>query len=268
MGSDIFFVFAALTVGTIFGSFINALSFRFNTGKSMGGRSQCMCCSHQLSVADLIPVLSYLYLRGRCRYCDARVSLQYPAVELLAAALSLGVFFVTDTPIAYATGSLVWMVILFIIVYDLRHMIIPHTASIVLGLSVLGYLAVTGTMSWSMLLAGPLLALPFVLLSLVSGGRWMGWGDSGFELSLGWLLGPTLGLTALMLAVWSGALVGVLIILLQKILAPLTPTYTFLKSLRGFTIKSEIPFAPFMAFGAAIAYFFHVNFFQTLALFF
>ncbi len=268
MGSDILFVLAALGVGAIFGSFINALSFRFNTGKSMGGRSQCMCCGHQLSAADLIPVFSYGYLGGRCRYCHARVSLQYPAVELLAAALSLGVFFAANTPLAYVAGLLVWMIILFIIVYDLRHMIIPHVASVALMISVLAHMAVVGNYSWHLLLAGPLLALPFVLLSLVSGGRWMGWGDSGFELSLGWLLGPTLGLTALMLAVWSGALVGVLIIALQKILAQLTPTRPFLKSLHGFTIKSEIPFAPFLAFGAAIAYFFHVNFFQTLSLFF
>lgn len=268
MGSDTIFILAVLAVGAIFGSFINALSFRFNTGKSMNGRSRCMSCGHTLGVADLVPVFSYAYLGGSCRYCHTHIALQYPVVEILAALLSLGVFFVTRSPLEYAVGLLVWMVILFIIVYDLRHMIIPYVASAALAASVLAYMAVVGAYSWPMLLAGPLLALPFVLLSLISNGRWMGWGDSGFELSLGWLLGPMLGISALMLAVWSGALVGTILIFSQKMLAQLTPTHTFLKSLRGFTIKSEIPFAPFLAFGAALAYFFHVDLFKTLTFFF
>ena len=96
----------------------------------------------------------------------------------------------------------------------------------------------------------------------------MGWGDSAFELSLGWLLGMAAGLTALMLAVWSGALVGLLLIGAQRVMRRFTPTPAFPKSLRGLTIKSEIPFAPFLAFGAALAYFFDVTFFSTLPLLF
>lgn len=80
----------------------------------------------------------------------------------------------------------------------------------------------------------------------------MGWGDSGLELSLGWLLGLTAGLTALVLAFWIGALVGIALIILKK----------------GLTIKSEVPFAPFLVLGALIVHFFHVDFFTTLPLLF
>ena len=106
-----------------------------------------------------------------------------------------------------------------------------------------------------MLAAGPLLALPLFLLSLVSRGTWMGWADSLLELSLGALLGLSMGATALMLAFWSGAIVGVALLLLSRV--------HFFR----YTIKSEMPFAPFLILGVALAYFFHVDFFSSLAFF-
>jgi prepilin signal peptidase PulO-like enzyme (type II secretory pathway) len=77
----------------------------------------------------------------------------------------------------------------------------------------------------------------------------MGWGDSGLELSIGWFLGLSLGASALMLSFWSGAILGVLLIVLKK----------------GLTIKSELPFAPFLVLGMFLAYFFHVDFFSSIA---
>lgn len=90
----------------------------------------------------------------------------------------------------------------------------------------------------------------------------MGWGDGALELSLGWLLGLAYGATALMIAFWSGAFVGVLLILLSKI----TPTSASRGGAQRFTIKSEIPFAPFLVLGAFIVYALHLNFFTTLPL--
>lgn len=249
----------ALLFGAILGSFINALVFRFNTGKGMGGRSRCMHCNHTLGPADLIPIFSFLFLRGRCQYCGAKISLQYPIVELSAAVLSLLVFLTHPDPLAYGFWLLVWMTLLFIVVYDIRHGILPWSASgILLVLAVIS-LFVSFDPPFSIfypstldLLAGPLLALPLFLFSLLSRGTWMGWGDSGLELSLGWLLGLTLGLTALVIAFWAGAAVGIVLMQLTK----------------RYTMKSEVPFAPFLALGALIAYFFHVDFFATLPLLF
>ena len=76
----------------------------------------------------------------------------------------------------------------------------------------------------------------------------MGWGDGALQLGLGWLLGLTAGLTAFMLAFWAGAVVGILLMLFSA----------------RVTMKSEVPFAPFLIFGAACAYFLYVDFFPTL----
>ncbi|HEV8667032.1 MAG TPA: prepilin peptidase [Candidatus Paceibacterota bacterium] len=266
-------------LGLIVGSFLNALSFRFNTGqpffskRGMGGRSRCMHCGHELSSLDLVPVFSFLFLGGKCRYCGAKISWQYPLVEVTAAALSVLIFLQVSkvTPSAEGVTLLVgfifwfvvWMTLLFIVIYDIKHTIIPWSCSILLAL--LGFcslfcnlhtlqFAVPGI--W-LFLAGPLLALPLFLLSLVSGGTWMGWGDSELELGLGWLLaasvGISAGVTAFMLAFWIGAGVGVVLLLLSH------------AGIFGYTIKSEIPFAPFLVLGAVLAYFFHVDFFSTIS---
>jgi len=262
----------AALLGVIVGSFLNALSFRFNTGRGIiwdgpstrprASRSRCMQCGHPLGSLDLVPVFSYLLLRGKCRYCGSRISVQYPLVELMAGALAAGVFILNPTPLAFLFWFVVWMTLLFVVIYDIKHMIIPWSCSLVLiTLAVIGLLfePLGPTLSLWAWVAGPLLALPLFLLSLVSWGRWMGWADSILELSIGALLGAGAGATALMLAFWSGALVGLVLLLLSHVFSRLH----FFR----YTIKSEMPFAPFLVLGAALAYFFHVDFFSSLTLF-
>lgn len=241
------FIFAVAVFGAILGSFLNVLLYRYNTGRSaMRGRSMCMHCGQKLGAGDLIPLLSYLYLRGACRYCHSHISFQYPAVEAAAAALSVLVYLQHPEPAQYALGLAVWLTLLFIVVYDLRHQIIPWSASGLLSALVLLHVFIF-QFSVSNLWAGPALAAPLLLLSLVSRGRWMGWGDGPLELCLGWLLGFTAGLTALFIAFWVGAVVGIALSVLSK----------------SYTMKSEVPFAPFLILGAVCAYFLHVDFFQT-----
>jgi prepilin signal peptidase PulO-like enzyme (type II secretory pathway) len=244
--------FAAFVFGTIIGSFLNALSFRWGTGVSiMHGRSRCMRCGHTLATIDLVPVFSYLFLRGRCRYCSSPVSIQYPLVELVGGILSVLVYLRHPEPTMYAFWLLISMVMLFVVVYDMRHTIIPWSCSIFLLVLAVINLVWTGDFSiW--MLGGALLALPLLLLSLASAGRWMGWGDGFLELSLGLLLGFTAGFTALLLAFWTGAAVGIALLCFN----------------RGVTMKSEVPFAPFLIAGALISHFFNVDFFQTLPLLF
>lgn len=243
-------VLAAAFFGLILGSFINALSFRVGTGRSvLHGRSRCMHCGHTLQALDLVPVLSYLLLGGRCRYCRTKVSLQYPLVELSAAALAAGVAWVSPIPVAFVFWLLIWMTLLFVVVYDLRHFIIPWNALGLLALLSLGYVCATYTDLWAFA-AGPILAAPLFLISFFSGGRAMGWGDAPLEISLGWLLGLWGGFVAFLLAFWVGAAVGIMLLILR----------------RGYTMKSELPFAPFLILGAAVAYFFHATLFTIPAL--
>ncbi|HVZ75814.1 MAG TPA: prepilin peptidase [Candidatus Paceibacterota bacterium] len=260
MQIDFILPVTAVVLGAILGSFLNALSYRFNTGRGMGGRSSCDTCGHTLSPLDLVPVFSFVFLGGRCRYCSARISIQNPLVEIAAAILSLMVYLAHPEPLSYAFWLVVWMTYLFVVVYDLKHTIIPWSCSILLA--VLTFAALFVSFDWFSihlvrpdiwaLLAGPILAAPLTLLSLVSHGRWMGWGDGALEVSLGWMLGLSMGATALMLAFWIGAAVGILLMLLKK----------------GLTMKSELPFAPFLVLGALAVYFFHVDFFSSVAFLF
>ena len=257
-------VIAATLFGAILGSFLNALSFRFNTGrnifKAMNGRSRCMHCNHALGVLDLVPVLSFVFLGGKCRYCRSKISWQYPVVELVAALLSGLLYLAHPEPLAYMFSLIFWMILLFTVVYDIKHTIIPWSCSISLAVLALVYLfsgcvfTESCQLSAFSFLAGPLLALPLFLTSLVSRGAWMGWGDSALELSLGWILGLSAGFTAFMLAFWSGAIIGLLLLVASR------------AGFFRYTIRSEIPFAPFLVLGAALSYFLHVDFFSTISL--
>lgn len=245
---DLVLLLGLATLGLILGSFLNALLYRFHTGLSIAsGRSKCMSCGHTLGAHDLVPVFSHLFLRGKCRYCRSRISLQYPLVEASAALLLVGAYLRTETTIEFVFTALLCLVLLFVFVYDLRHYIIPWSALTVLILLSLSLVLVRGAPVES-LVAGPLLALPLFVFSLVSGGRWMGWGDAPLQLTLGWWLGLSLGFSGLLLAFWSGAIVGIALMWLSK----------------AYTMKSEVPFAPFLIFGALCAYFFHVDILQAL----
>ncbi len=238
---------AAAVLGTIVGSFLNALLFRYRTGLSvMHGRSQCMRCGHPLAARDLVPILSYLVAGGRCRYCGVRLSVQYSLVEVAGGLIAAGTYLLYPEPTQFAYWLAVHFVLLFIVVYDLRHKIIPHAASLTLFVLALGHVWYTGFDVWTV--AGALLALPLFLFAAVSRGRWMGWGDAPLQLSLGLLLGLSAGLTALFIAFWVGALVGIGLVVLSK----------------GYRMSSEVPFAPFLIAGAWVAHFFHVDFFPLL----
>ena len=114
------------------GSFLNAAIYRMEKGENaLKGRSYCPYCRHQLSWRDLIPLLSFALLGGRCRYCHKNISLQYPIVEIATALLFLLIFSAQGGPAPgwqflnffylFAIASL--LIVLF--VYDLRHYILP-----------------------------------------------------------------------------------------------------------------------------------------------
>jgi prepilin signal peptidase PulO-like enzyme (type II secretory pathway) len=267
--NTLIFVFIFL-LGTIIGSFLNVVIFRFNTGKTIvKGRSICMTCSRTLRWYELIPVFSYLFQLGKCRRCAEKISHQYPLVEL-----STGIIFVliayhflpalSFSPVSYLF-LLTFFVFLFsllivISVYDLRHKIIPdklvYAFSFVAFLSIfvnhfgVGHLFILPSISY--IIAGPLLALPFALIWLISKGKWMGLGDAKLMLGLGWMLGPSLGLATIILAFWIGAVISLLIMFFSR---------------QKMTMKTEIPFAPFLIISALIVFLFSLDIFALASIF-
>jgi len=247
--------------GTIVGSFLNVVIYRYNSGTSpLTGRSQCFSCGRTLTWRQLVPVVSFLVSGGRCAKCGVRLSWQYPTVEVLSGIIFVSVFLLGKPPLETAILLAIFSTLLVIAVYDLRHKIIPD--GLVALFAVLGLLKFFMTVgisnafnfpyAWT-LIAGPMLFFPFWFLWFISQGRWLGLGDGKLALGIGWFLGATLGGSAIMLAFWIGAAYALAIIGIQK----------FLKTSGAkLSMKSEIPFGPFLILATLIVYFTKVNFFD------
>ncbi|MEX2013983.1 MAG: prepilin peptidase [Parcubacteria group bacterium] len=244
MTAVILFVFGAMV-----GSFLNVVGLRWDT-KNFGGRSHCPLCSKTLKWWELVPILSFLALRSRCRGCDGKISWQYPTIEILTGLVFLSIYNLQLTTYNKIILILVFCIYIVIGIYDIRHKIIPDSlVYTVILLSVVGrWLSVSSTLDW---LAGPILFAFFATLWLLSRGRAIGFGDAKLGLSVGLLLGAAQGFSAIILAFWIGALIFVPYLFLDR--------FGFLKNAKGLTIKSEVPFAPFIVSGAWIALVFDLN---------
>lgn len=244
--------------GAIFGSFLNVVILRRGT-KSIGGRSGCFSCGAPLAVRDLIPIVSWVFLRGRCRSCGSAVSVQYPLVEASTAilfALIGGIPNISFSAQLLSCAIAAYFVL--IAAYDLRHTIIPDAWVYTLGTLTLVWLIVAppATGILQALLAGPVAALPFAVLWAISRGRWMGLGDAKLALAIGWLLGPLYGLYAVFLAFVIGAVVGVFVLMpLPYYRRILRKAGIVRRSGHGsYTMKSEVPFGPFLAFSCILVW--------------
>lgn len=255
-----YLVMATVSVfGVFIGSFLNVLVLRWGTGMPIAsGRSQCFSCGKPLAWYELVPVLSFVLQLGRCRECKAKISWQYPAVELLGgAALLLAYLTAFDVPSFVIMGALLLLYVA-ICSYDVRHKVIPDTfsyAAAALALVLVGYRAyVAGAVDLWALAAGPALFLFYGAFWLFSKGRWMGLGDGKLALSVGWALGPSAAIAATLLAFWSGAIVALLAMAVQA-----------LRGRRGLGMKSEIPFGPFIILGLALSLALRIDFPSLLA---
>lgn len=240
-------------LGLIIGSFLNVLILRYGTGKTLGGRSACASCNHTLSALDLVPVISWVVSFGRCRYCGSKVSIQYPIVEGVTGGLFLvlGVSALSLPELLFALPLAALLVA--IAVYDIRHTIIPDAwAYLSGGLAFLFALVMYGIASVPFILFGGLsAAFPLFFLWLVSGGRWMGFGDVKLALPLGFVLGPWAGFVGTFFAFIIGAVIGVSLLAYssertRRILSFVTPTARSRAHRARFTMKSEVPFGPFL----------------------
>ena len=255
--------------GLIIGSFLNCVIYRLALPnfslKNLGGlkgRSFCPLCKHELAWQDLIPVFSFIFLRGKCRYCREKISLQYPLVELAAGIIFLLVFLPwcnEFTPVNLLSLWYFWIISCFLIVifvYDLKHYIIPdkiiYPAIKIAGIFNLQFLIseegsapfftfapINGSSVFNYsILAAILVAAFFLAIVLISRGKWMGIGDIKLAFLMGLFLGWPNILVALFSAFFIGAIIGVGLVLSGKK-----------------TLKSEVPFGPFLVTGTFIALF-------------
>lgn len=225
--------------GLVIGSFLNVLVYRLPREMPIAhGFSQCTDCGHRLYPKDLVPLFSYLFLRGRCRYCGAHISFQYPAVELANALLWLlcaGVFGFTPRALA---AALLCSCLLTVLLIDWFHQIIPDVMCLAILVCGLGLWAAGGGPDLTARLIGfVVISVPLLLLALLSGGRAMGGGDIKLMAALGFCLGWQCTILTTML----GALLGTLAVV------ALRPT--------RFALGCEVSFGSFLALGGMIALF-------------
>ena len=256
-------------IGLFVGSFLNVISDRVVRNEAIFfGRSHCDTCKHKLAPKDLVPLLSFIFIKGKCRYCKVKLSFYYPTAEILT-----GLVFV----LAYFTKSVLPAVVFcaYIVLFltDAKYTLIPNKVVIPAIIFVFGFLLVTNiytlfslrtnlendaigkyllrTDFYNARVAETLkhlgltlfsslsISLFFIFLIFITKGRGMGGGD----VTLGFLIGLFNGFPTNILAIFLGFLFGTifslgLILTKQK------------------SIKDTIPFGPFLIVGSVVAYFF------------
>jgi prepilin signal peptidase PulO-like enzyme (type II secretory pathway) len=242
-----FFIFL---LGVFIGSFLNCLIYRLEVGEKPEGRSYCPKCKKTLKVKDLVPVFSYIFLKGRCRYCGEKISIQYPLVELSTGVLfaflgasalqALTVFEVVTTLYLLVVAS--FLVLIF--VYDIKHFIIPDFANFsLIGLSFLYLVGATFQQGLEFFISGVASAsgafLFFFALYYFTKGKGMGFGDVKFVIFMGLFLGFPKILVAFFVSFVLGAIIGLILIAVKKKKA-----------------GSQIPFGPFLIIGLLTAHFY------------
>ncbi|MBU1045560.1 prepilin peptidase [Patescibacteria group bacterium] len=260
--------------GLIVGSFLNCAIYRLEKKESfLQGRSYCPHCKRALAWCDLVPLISFIALKRRCRYCKKPISWQYPLVELATGILFVSIFWHLSLGFDLSFGfcHLDFLTILYylliacflivIFVYDLKHFIILDKVlipAIILSIfyrpleSIINYQLSPARIATQSVVGGQSVAGGiinylcaafgaaglFLLIYLISRGKWIGFADIKLAMLLGLILGwPKIALS-LFLSFFIGAIIGIGLIVFS-----------------GKKLKSEIPFAPFLIAGTLIAFF-------------
>ena len=240
--------------GLALGSFVNAFVWRLHEGKSwVNARSECTKCHHTLSYLDLIPLFSWFFLRGKCRYCQAKISPQYPIIEAAVAIIFVISYLLWPVTISgsqvaiFSAWLLITVGLVALTLYDLLYMLLP--TKVIYTLMILAII-----MSFIVVFrsSDPLIAtIDFIIGSLIGGGifyilyilskgKWIGGGD----VRLGFLLG-LLAATAerSMLLIFIASLIGAIVSI----------TMILFKRMKRTTL---IPFGPFLITALFIVQFF------------
>ncbi len=237
--------FTFFCLGAICASFVGVASARLNTGHSIvRGRSRCDVCDTHIPPIMLVPVLSYLFSGGRARCCGSQLALWSPATELL-----LGLLFVQGyMKLGFGFELLLLLaalcVLLALVLYDLQHQILPPVLlySFVALATVFGFFTSTSREAFQTTFLVALgVGLFFLVLHYGSRGRAMGFADAPLAFGLATLVGSELAFAGLAYSFWIGSVVGITILLRRP---------------KGSRIGIEVPFAPFLAAGFLLAYFF------------
>lgn len=223
--------------GLLVGSFLNCIVCRLRDKESVVlGHSKCPHCKKQLNWYMLVPILSYVFLKGRCKDCRKRISIQYPLVELITGICFLILFFRFSLSLSLLIYIVLTSFLIVIFIYDLKYYLILDKVSVMAIIVALLANIIIGQ-PWLDLFIGMAIGGVFFLLQyVISKGRWIGGGDIRLGIFMGAILGWQGVLVALFVAYMIGAFISVLLVIFTK---------------KG--MKSKIPFGTFLTVATYIA---------------
>ncbi len=256
------FVILSFIFGASIGSFVQVIATRLHVAPIMKSRSKCLSCGEALRASDLIPILSYLFLKGKCRYCKSVYGISALVIESLFGGVFVLLYLYVLKGQETLLDSFLWFVyytFLFatlgvIALYDRAHTYIPAAFLYVFGFLSLLMLSLNFAYDRNSitLLAPPIVAAPFLLVWLITKGKGLGFGDVLLFLGVGAFFGVYQGFAVLLIAIWSGALYGL-----------------YLKYISNAKVKSgiAIPFVPFIVFAFIFVLFTDIDIFSIASLF-
>ncbi|MDQ5962599.1 MAG: leader peptidase (prepilin peptidase) / N-methyltransferase [Patescibacteria group bacterium] len=244
------FAILSFFYGASLGSFTQVLVTRLHVASILNGRSKCLSCGEKLRWFDLIPVLSYLVLRGKCRTCKNSFGKEHLFVEILFGAVFVLVYYLVLAGRGVNVSSLLWLIYYSalsislgaITLYDLRHRLVPGFFFVVfLLLSLIAMVLRYATENDPYTFLAPVLvASPFIVAFLVTKGRALGFGDILMYLAVGAFFGLEQGLAVLFLSVWIGGMVALIL---------------HIKNNTKYGMKYALPFVPFITVAFLIVLF-------------
>lgn len=241
----IYYIFVFI-FGLLWGSFLTVVVWRIDDLKSIFiDRSRCVDCKSEIMWYDLIPLISYGILRGRCRKCKHKISSIYPIIELLTAITFILIYIYAGISLQSVLLALIFSLLIVTLGYDSIHMLIVDQIiwlGIILAIvyQLLNYgdwnnwIYLLQTVGWGALIG---IAVP-LLVVFIGRGKWMGEGDVSLGLMIGIIVGFPNILVSYIVAFVSGSIYGLLLVAIKR------------KS-----IKDPVPFGPFLIIGSLVAFF-------------
>jgi len=238
----------AFLFGLTYGSFLNVVILRFDDWLSIAKtRSHCPNCKTQLAWLDLIPLISFAYLRGKCRYCRKPISWQYPIVEFITAILVAGGYYMLfNNPNLALWQSIIGLIALVIaigamvtiFIHDLREMMVPDLMSNILLVVAIIYALTVHYDPLGLMYSAMAGFLPIMLLVIPSRGTWMGEGDIKIAGALAILVGWPSAVVFMVGAFLLGGAFGSIALALKRVKP-----------------KTAVPFGPFLISAAILTLF-------------
>lgn len=227
-----------LFFGSVIGSFLNVIAYRVPIKESIvKGRSHCTSCGKQILNRDLIPILSWIILGGKCRFCKSRISPRYMIVELISGLSFVGAYLALGLSTELIYAVILFPTLIILSLWDIDRQEIPYTCSIIIA--VLGLISLVtsifipdGAAWYEHLIGAAIIAVPFAILAFLGA---MGGGDVQLMAAAGLLLGWSI-VPAALIGILLGAIGGIII--------------------KAVTKNNVICFGPYLAVGIAVGYLF------------